>query len=771
MIGTSLSHYRIKEKLGQGGMGEIYRAEDTNLSRQVAIKVLPDEFAHDAERLARFEREARALAALSHPNILAIFDFGKEAGITYAVTELLEGETLRQRLVRERLPWRKAIEVAAAVADGLAAAHGKGIIHRDIKPENVFITGDGRVKVLDFGLARLQPLPAWGEATTALSDPGTAAGTVLGTVGYMAPEQVRGQPADARSDIFTLGCLLYEMLAGKRAFARETAAETMTAILKDPAPEVSVSGIEATPELNRIIGHCLEKNPGERFQSASDLSFHLKSLLTGAAPARPSSGIEAPAAKPETPSIAVLPFANLSPDPEQEYFCDGIAEEITADLSQLQSLRVISRSSTIRMKGTQKDARTIGRELGVRYVMEGSVRKAGNRLRVTAQLIDSINDRHLWAQKYEGTLDDVFDIQEKVARSAVEALRVKLTDDESRRLGSRSIGDVRVWEVYLQARREAWLMSPASLERAMSLVKKGVSVFGESDLLLTVEALIHQQYVNLMLGPARDYRSQLQEARICAARALELNPHSGAAQLILGLVAHQSARPAEALACFKQATVMNPNDPDSNTIQGFVLAVGGCDLEGARRLLQRGVELDPLSAISRGALGWLYWFQGSYSAALSEFVDWERELESERSPFRLIFPWLYAANGNTAEALRLLDTIVADSPHHIVSAAAGFFDQALRGNEAEARAAVTQELREAACWDDYHCLLMADGYVLLGEHDEAFPWLERAIEYGFTNEAFLCEHEPFIRPLRSDPRFAALLEKAGRLRQALEEIA
>jgi serine/threonine-protein kinase len=397
VIGTRLGPYRITEPLGAGGMGEVYRARDERLGRDVAIKVLPKAVADDPERMARFEREARALAALSHPNILAIFDFGTDGGITYAVTELLEGETLRSRLERERLAWRKSVETAAAIADGLAAAHSKGIVHRDIKPDNIFITTDGRVKVLDFGLARVAESAHAAGGTTTLTDPGTAAGTVMGTVGYMAPEQVRGQSADARSDIFTLGCLLYEMLAGKRAFARETSAETMAAILKDPAPEVSVSGVEVTPELNRIISHCLEKNPGERFQSASDLSFHLKSLLTGTAPARSDAG--KPAAGSETPSIAVLPFANLSPDPDQEYFCDGMTEEIIADLSHIQSLRVISRTSAMRMKGSGKDIRTIAAELGVRYVLEGSVRKAGNSLRITAQLIDAATDTHLWADK------------------------------------------------------------------------------------------------------------------------------------------------------------------------------------------------------------------------------------------------------------------------------------------------------------------------------------------------------------------------------------
>jgi serine/threonine protein kinase len=353
MIGTKLGPYRIVSPLGAGGMGEVYRARDERLGRDVAVKVLPKTVADDPDRLARFEREARALAALSHPNILAIFDFGREGGVTYAVTELLEGETLRQRFEHERLPWRRSVEISAAIAEGLAAAHGKGIVHRDIKPENIFITGDGRVKVLDFGLARVEHAAHAAEGTT-VTDPGTAIGTVLGTVGYMAPEQVRGQAADARSDIFTLGCLLYEMLAGKRAFARETSTETMAAILKDPAPEVSVSGVEVTPELNRIIAHCLEKNPGERFQSASDLAFHLKSLLSGHTAARPDSGRLDAAAQQVTPSIAVLPFANLSSDAEQEYFCDGMTEEIITALSKIRGLRVISRNSAMILKGTKK---------------------------------------------------------------------------------------------------------------------------------------------------------------------------------------------------------------------------------------------------------------------------------------------------------------------------------------------------------------------------------------------------------------------------------
>ena len=423
-------------------MGEVYRARDSRLGREVAVKVLPESVARDPARLSRFEREAQALAALSHPNILSVFDTGRHDDVTYVVTELLEGETLRERIARERLPWRKAVEIAAAIADGLSAAHGKGIVHRDLKPENVFVTADGRVKVLDFGLARVGAagLDVESDAQTETSpSPGTAAGTVLGTVGYMSPEHVRGQPADARSDIFALGLVLFEMLAGRRAFSRETAAETMTAILREPAPELSLSGSDAPPELGRMLAHCLEKAPGERFQSASDLAFALRSALSGPAGVHSLAGVGEAGGRRERPSIAVLPFANLSPDPDQEWFCDGLTEEIITAVSKARGLRVISRNSVMTLKGARKTTREIGALLDVGHVLEGSVRKAGQSLRITAQLIDVTTDGHLWAERYGGTLDDVFDIQEKVARAIAEALQVRLSPEEDRRIGERPI--------------------------------------------------------------------------------------------------------------------------------------------------------------------------------------------------------------------------------------------------------------------------------------------------------------------------------------------
>jgi serine/threonine protein kinase len=370
LIGHRLGRYEILVPLGAGGMGEVYRAHDERLDRDVAIKVLPEEVAEDPERLARFEREARAVAKLAHPNILEIWDFRSDGETTYAVTELLEGETLRQRIPAAGIGWQKASEIGAAIAEGLAAAHGKDIIHRDLKPENIFITSDGRVKILDFGLAQVKaPIEPEGDTAT-LTPAGTVPGTVMGTVGYMSPEQVRGKPADERSDLFALGCVLYEMLTGTVAFARESTADTQAAILKEEPPALSSTGVTLPAELERSINRCLEKSPDARFQSASDLAYNLRSITTdhsvpmatptavpvpkgrrivpvilvAAAVIAAGAAIwllrsdraDAPDAE-KLPRIAVLPFDNLGPA-EDEYFADGMTDEVRGKLFNLTGL-------------------------------------------------------------------------------------------------------------------------------------------------------------------------------------------------------------------------------------------------------------------------------------------------------------------------------------------------------------------------------------------------------------------------------------------------
>ncbi len=401
-------------------MGEVYRARDERLERDVAIKVLPAEVAGDSGRLARFEREAKTLARLSHPNILAIHEFGKEGDAAYAVTELLEGTTIKERLGLRPIPLSRALEIAAAVADGLAAAHDKGIVHRDIKPSNIFLTSQGTVKILDFGLARVERPPAGEFQVEDDENTFTETGTILGTPGYMSPEQVKGRPADARSDIFAFGCVLYEMVTGISPFKRETSVETMTAILKEEPPE-----LDNGSELNRLLRRCLNKNPEQRFQSATDLKYSLRTLLEIT-----PSGWKVKPITDSRPFVAVLPFANLTADPKQEFFCDGMAEAIINALAQVSGLRVVARTSAFAFKGRNEDVREIGKRLNVGAIVEGSVRKAGNRLRITAQLIDARNGLHLWSERFDRGFEDVFDIQDEISLAVVDKLEVELLGRE-----------------------------------------------------------------------------------------------------------------------------------------------------------------------------------------------------------------------------------------------------------------------------------------------------------------------------------------------------
>src|SRR6266540_1551808 len=437
--GTRLGPYEIVSAVGAGGMGEVYRARDPRLSRDVAIKVLPASFSNDPDRLRRFELEARAAGVLNHPNIIAVYDVGSHEGAPYVVSELLEGETLREVLADGRLPPRQAIDFALQMAQGLAAAHDKGIVHRDLKPENLFITKDGRVKILDFGLAKLtRPETEAGPLTEApTATAGTEPGVVMGTLDYMAPEQVRGKPADVRSDIFSFGAILYEMLSGRRAFRRDSAADTMSAILKEDPPDISPAKRDISPVLERIIRHCLEKKPEQRFHSAHDLAFDLSAAASESGLTRPrlpartpllwagaalialvavlavlllrtrgNQGLRPGAAAPDRKSIAVLPFQNLSPDPENAFFADGMTEDILTQLAKIRDLKVISRTSVMRYKGTQKPLREIAAELSVATVLEESVRRAGDRVRIVGQRVDARTDQHLWAETYDREIKD-----------------------------------------------------------------------------------------------------------------------------------------------------------------------------------------------------------------------------------------------------------------------------------------------------------------------------------------------------------------------------
>jgi TolB-like protein/Tfp pilus assembly protein PilF len=476
--GTRLGPYEIVAPLGTGGMGEVYRARDTRLGREVAIKLLRAEVAGDAERGKRFEQEARTVASLPHPNILALYDVGTHEGRPYLVTELLEGQTLAERIRAGDLTVAKAVELATQIAHGLAAAHERGIVHRDLKPGNVFVTRDGVVKILDFGLARLAQVEAggWDRESSPTETGLTAVGSVLGTVGYMAPEQVRGQPADHRSDIFAFGCVLHEMLCGTSPFQRETAADTASAILKEDPPPLAELRQAVSPAMQQLVDRCLEKRPEDRFASARDVAFALAQVLPVPPAGRSIAASRAEATGGRHTGIAVLPFANLSADPEQEYFCDGMAEEILNALAHVNGLRVVARTSSFAFKGRAEDVRTIGSLLDVGALLEGSVRRSGDRLRITAQLIDAVDGSRRWSERYDRRLEDVFAIQEEIALAIVDNLRVHLLGPEKAAIERRHTENLEAYSAYLHGQHYWNTFTPDGFARSRASFEEAIGI-------------------------------------------------------------------------------------------------------------------------------------------------------------------------------------------------------------------------------------------------------------------------------------------------------
>ncbi len=749
-VGSRLGTYEILGQLGSGGMGEVYRARDTKLDRDVALKVLPPHLARDPAALERFEREAKAIAALSHPNILSIFDFGNDGGVAYAVTELLEGETMRARLSGGPLPQRKAVELAGGVAQGLAAAHEKGIVHRDVKPENVFLTRDGRVKVLDFGLARMVPFGP-SASQSGVTAGATEPGMVLGTVGYMSPEQVRGEAADHRSDIFSFGAVFYEMLTGRRAFQGASSVETMMAILHEEPPHLREGSRTLPPELVEIVSHCLEKSPDERFQSARDLAFALR---FGERDEVSTASRRAAAIPEKAPSIAVLPFRNMSPNPDAEYFSDGMTEEILNALSQIPSLHVAARTSSFAYRGKDTDVRQIGRELGVGAVLEGSVRQSGQRLRVTAQLVDVGTGYHLWSDRFDRELQDVFAVQDEISRAIVETLKVRLLGAADAPLVAPTTRDVRAYDLYLKGR---YLWNRRQTKQAIEQFEAA--------------AAIDPEYAEAHLGIADSYAvwgfyggipswEAFARARSAAERAQMLAPGTAGVHLSLGIIEHyygwDLAREEREL---RSAIALSPRSHEGFSWLALCFSVSG-RADEAREIAQQGVAVEPHSANAQTVLAWT-------RIGVRRFADVVPELRRavELDPeavfpvWSLGFAQLYA--GQPADAVATLEREVERTDR------AQFFQMALlgaalvaSGRTPEARA-LLEEMRDKSRRTyvpphDLAVLLTA-----LGDRADALAALERAYE---ERNALLWArlHFPMFDALRSEPRWMAIAQKLAR---------
>jgi len=745
--GTRLSSYEILAPLGAGGMGEVYVARDAKLDRRVAVKVLPDGLARDEGFRTRFVREAKALAALSHPNILAIHDFGEAAGVFYAVTELLEGETLAERLEAGHLPARKAVDWALQVTRGLAAAHDKGIVHRDLKPANVFVTDHGTVKILDFGLAKVvTPFESGEDSETGVRD--TDAGTVLGTVAYMSPEQARGQEADHRSDLFALGAVLYEMFEGRPAFAAGSAADTVSRVLRhDP----ELTGREGLPPgVGRIIRRCLEKNPRERFQSAHDLAFALEALsgFERGSGVRVDEGKGARSAR----SIAVLSFTDMSPGKDQEYFCDGMAEEIINALTGIEGLRVAARSSAFRFKAGERDLREVGRALDVSMVLEGSVRTAGSRLRVTAQLNEVRSGYQVWSRRYDRSMEDVFATQDEIAADIVTALRPELGDAAAPRV-VRHTQNQEAYHLYLRGRHHWYARSRGALQKALQYFQEATEkdpgyalpYVGLADL-YTVQAIYSYE-------PEDTLRPRATES---VERALAINDHLGDAHRALGFIQlFFDWDMAAAVRSFERSIELDPTSGLSHIWLGWPTWPGR--EEKAIAAAKRAQELDPLNPYVSTLAGSILDFWGHSEDGL---VEGQKALDID--PDYLVGLYLiggvYTRLGRHDQALRLCARAVE------ISGRAPFFlsclawSQAAAGRSAEARSAL-EELERRSAAEYVAPLHRAVVHAALGERDRAFVLLDEAVRRRCSWIG--CPRMPMFDGFRPDPRFAEHLRRIG----------
>jgi serine/threonine protein kinase/tetratricopeptide (TPR) repeat protein len=781
---TFAGRYQVIEELGHGGMGRVYKVQDTKIGEKIALKLIRPEAGLDKKSLERFSNEIKLARKIRHKNVCQMFDLGEDQGTRYITMEYVHGEDLKQ-LIRKvgRLSPGQAVGIARQVCDGLEEAHRLGVVHRDLKPQNIMVDEDGTARIMDFGIAR------------SLSGKSmTGAGVLIGTPEYMSPEQVEGKDVDQKSDIYSLGIILYEMLTGQVPFEGDTPFTVGIKQKSERPRDPRELNDQISSDLSGVILKCLEKAREKRYADAEELNSDLAKIeqriptreqkiplkkaptsrtitvqfglrkavvgglvlisivVIGIAAWRLLSGRRGP--KPlGTPSVAVLPFEDMSPQKDQEYFCDGLTDELINRLSNIKELRVPARTSAFFFKGKTQDIQEIGQKLKVGKVLGGSVRKAGDKLRITAQLINIADGYPIWSETYNRELKDVFSVQDEIAIAVADKLKLTLLGDEKAKLVKRPLDNVEAYELYLRASRDIERFREDALDRALQYLQNGVDLVGDNALLYSAMAYVFFQYVNIG-AKQEDYVAKAEEY---ARKALALEPDFPKAQVVLGLVnCAFKGNQQQAVWHFKKALSVSPNDPQAliwlADVCGEYVGKGAA----AHALLDRLTQVDPLNPDGFVIRGLTYLYEARFDLALEQFRK-SNELDPGNIAARACRIQALVCLKKLDEAFTLIDQFTKEFPGHGFAKFALACKYGLSNNKDALFREMTSEFQKTCRRDASFSQSLAGDLALVGARGEALDWLENAVNRGFINYPFLAEKNPWLANIRGEERFKKLM--------------